>query len=137
MALGTETDRRRGDFIIENMSMDLAALAAIAGGADAEAVASAAREAEWRALNWTAEKLVLYAAQHAFVASHAALATTKQAADRLQNIARGSPNPADDSIEAVAATMCKALAEAGCSAEGQSPVPARASRSWSRTARQW
>ena len=106
--------------------MDLAALAAIAGGADAEAVASAAREAEWRALNWTAEKLVLHAAQHAFVASHAALATTKQAAERLQNIARGPPNPAGDSIEAVAATMCKALAEAGCSAEGQSPVPARA-----------
>ena len=47
--------------------MDLAALAAIAGGADAEAVASAAREAEWRALNWTAEKLVLHAAQRAFV----------------------------------------------------------------------
>ena len=106
--------------------MDLAALAAIAGGADAEAVASAAREAEWRALNWTAEKLVLHAAQRAFVASHDALATTKQAAERLQNIARGSPNPADDSIAAVAATMCKALAEAGCSAEGQSPAPARA-----------
>ena len=65
VALGTETDRRRGDCIIENMSMDLAALAAIAGGANAEAVASAAREAEWRALNWTAGKLVLYAAQHA------------------------------------------------------------------------
>ena len=78
------------------MSMDLAALAAIAGGANAEAVASAAREAEWRALNWTAEKLVLYAAQHAFVASHAALATTKQAAVRLQNIARGVPDPAGD-----------------------------------------
>ena len=61
------------------MSMDLAALAAIAGGANAEAVASAAREAEWRALNWTAEKLVLYAAQHAFVASHAALASNNKA----------------------------------------------------------
>ena len=83
VALGTETDRRRGDFITENMSMDLAALAAIAGGADAEAVACAAREAEWRALNWTAEKLVLHAAQRAFVASHDALATTKQAAERL------------------------------------------------------
>ena len=87
------------------MSMDLAALAAIAGGANAEAVASAAREAEWRALNWTAGKLVLYAAQHAFVATHAALTTTKQAAVRLQNIARGVPDPADGSVEAVAAQM--------------------------------
>ena len=44
--------------------MDLAALAAIAGGANADAVACAAREADWRALRWTAEKLVLHAAQN-------------------------------------------------------------------------
>ena len=37
--------------------MDLAALAAIAGGANADAVACAAREADWRALRWTAELL--------------------------------------------------------------------------------
>ena len=43
--------------------MDLAALAAIAGGEDTDAVACAAREADWRALRWTAEKLVLHAAR--------------------------------------------------------------------------
>ena len=39
--------------------MDLVALAAIAGGADAVAMAKAARAADWRALGWKAEKLVL------------------------------------------------------------------------------
>ena len=34
--------------------MDVAALTAIAGGANADAVACAAREADWRALRWTA-----------------------------------------------------------------------------------
>ena len=43
--------------------MDLVALAAIAGGADAVAMAKAARAADWRALGWKAEKLVLHAAQ--------------------------------------------------------------------------
>ena len=37
--------------------MDLVALAAIAGGADAVAMAKAARAADWRALGWKAEKL--------------------------------------------------------------------------------
>ncbi len=61
--------------------MDLAALAAIAGGADADAVACAAREADWRALRWTAEKLVLHAAQNPKVTANAdALAATQKAA---------------------------------------------------------
>ena len=50
--------------------MDLAALAAIAGGANADAVACAAREADWRALRWTAEKLVLHAAQNPLTGKH-------------------------------------------------------------------
>ena len=44
--------------------MDLVALAAIAGGTDAVAMAKAARAADWRALGWKAEKLVLHAAQN-------------------------------------------------------------------------
>ena len=68
--------------------MDLATLAAIAGGANADAVACAAREADWRALRWTAEKLVLHAAQNPKVTANAyALAATQKAATRLQKIA--------------------------------------------------
>ena len=51
--------------------MDLVALAAIAGGTDAVAVAKAARAADWRALGWKAEKLVLHAAQNPKVAADA------------------------------------------------------------------
>ena len=61
--------------------MDLVALAAIAGGTDAVAMAKAARAADWRALGWKAEKLVLHAAQNPKVAADAsALAATQQAA---------------------------------------------------------
>ena len=77
--------------------MDLAALAAIAGGANADAVACAAREADWRALRWTAEKLVLHAAQNPKVTANAdALAATQKAATRLQKIAANEPDPEGD-----------------------------------------
>ena len=85
--------------------MDLAALAAIAGGANADAVACAAREADWRALRWTAEKLVLHAAQNPKVTANAdALAATQKAATRLQKIAANDPDPEGDDESAVSAT---------------------------------
>ena len=122
MASGTETDRRRVNLL--RITMDLVALAAIAGGADAVAMAKAARAADWRALGWKAEKLVLHAAQNPKVAADAsALAATQQAATRLQNIAANEPDPDGDSEEAVAATMCAALADAGATADGLFPAP--------------
>ena len=104
--------------------MDLAALAAIAGGANADAVARAAREADWRALRWTAEKLVLHAAQNPKVTANAdALAATQKAATRLQKIAANEPDPEGDDESAVSATMCSTLAEVGAIADGLSPAP--------------
>ena len=103
--------------------MDLAALAAIAGGANADAVACAAREADWRALRWTAEKLVLHAAQNPKVTANAyALAATQKAATRLQKIAANAPDPEGDDEGAVSATMCSTLADVGATADGLSPA---------------